>query len=147
MTKRDEVLDTAKKLMTGDRARAYGLDARGEFQKVAKLWSVVLGHEVSADQVLMCLIQLKITRAAKDSTRVDNWVDIAGYSALAAEVATGDKMFADIMEDLSNLAPVPVAIPEPVHATTSSVEIVMPPADIENDDDVVDDVKPGKRGR
>ena len=43
---REEILDTAGDLINGDRAKDYG-DAHKNFQDIAKLWSVILGTEVT----------------------------------------------------------------------------------------------------
>lgn len=141
MTKRNEVLDTAKKLISGERAKAYR-DAREGFRKIGKLWEQVLGVPVTADQVALCMIQIKIARATQDTSLVDNWVDIAGYAALGAEIATGSALFSEIMSDLDTAA---TSVPEPVPATSSI--IITLPQDQVDDEDVVDDARPtrGKR--
>ena len=50
------------------------------FQKLAKRWSLVLGVEVTARQVLLCLIDLKTERAT-GAPHPDTVIDIAGYAA------------------------------------------------------------------
>lgn len=75
----------------GPRQSEYG-HPRDNIGAVAKLWSIIIGHEVSARQVCKMMIALKLARdvtaEAKDESRAkeDNEVDIIGYTALMAEV-------------------------------------------------------------
>lgn len=87
MTTRDRTLTTARELINGDRARDYG-DARENFQRIADLWTPILGVPVTASDVALCLTQLKVARLVTSPGHVDSWVDAAGYIALGSEVAT-----------------------------------------------------------
>ena len=82
---RDKLLDTAKELVTGARAKDYG-DAYENHERVAKLWSIILDKEVSVSQVYQCLTALKLSRLIVTPTHQDSWVDIAGYASLGGEV-------------------------------------------------------------
>jgi hypothetical protein len=64
-------------LVTGDRQAAYGHPSRN-FQETADLWSVVLGIQVTPEQVALCMVQVKIARELHNSKR-DNLVDAIGY--------------------------------------------------------------------
>jgi hypothetical protein len=86
MSKRDETLDTAKALIGGDRARDYG-DATESFTRLGIIWGALLGTEVSAAQVAMCLAALKLSRLSQTPNHQDSWVDLAGYAALGSEVS------------------------------------------------------------
>ena len=86
LTTKAAVLESAIELITGDREADYG-EARKNFTDIAALWSVVLGVEVKAWQVAACMDQLKLARAIKAPTHRDSWVDKAGYTGLAAELA------------------------------------------------------------
>lgn len=88
--RRREVLDTAAELVDGQRAKDYG-DPTESFTRLALIWSGVLGQEVSAAQVVMCLAGLKLSRLTTTPTHPDSWVDLAGYAALGAEVAERTK--------------------------------------------------------
>ncbi len=68
-----------------DRRQTYG-DADELFERVALRWSQVLCARVTAQQVGLCLIDLKLARLAHDPGHVDSLVDIAGYAACLAEV-------------------------------------------------------------
>ena len=89
LTTKAAVLESAIELITGDREADYG-EARKNFTDIAALWSVVLGVEVRAWQVAACMDQLKLARAIKTPTHRDSWVDKAGYTGLAAELALNE---------------------------------------------------------
>ena len=81
---RVEILNTAAELISGDRAATYG-DATVSHQRIANLWSTYLGAPVSAVDVAACLILMKVSRS-KGAAHRDNWIDMAGYAALAGEM-------------------------------------------------------------
>ncbi len=84
--KREDALEAAELLICGDRQKAYG-DARENHQRIADVWAVILGHEVTAEQVVLCMAGLKLARLAHDVTHRDSAVDGIGYLALLAEMA------------------------------------------------------------
>jgi len=55
--------------------------------QVAKRWSFVLGTRVTAAQVALCLIDLKVARLTRDPAQLDSIVDVAGYAACLREVS------------------------------------------------------------
>ena len=78
MTPIDETIATeAVSLVTGDRQKAYGHPSKN-FEDIARLWSVVLGIEVTPAQVGMCMVQVKLAREVFVPKR-DNLVDAVGY--------------------------------------------------------------------
>ena len=83
--KRDKLLDEAKNLVNGPRAKDYG-DASENHERVAQLWSTILGQDVSVSQVYQCLMALKLARLIVSPTHTDSWVDIAGYASLGGEI-------------------------------------------------------------
>ncbi|ALG30719.1 hypothetical protein AOZ07_02905 [Glutamicibacter halophytocola] len=83
---RETVLTTAEQLINGDRAKDYG-DASENFQRIANLWEPILGVEVTATDVALCLTQLKVSRLITSPAHKDSWVDAAGYIALGGEIA------------------------------------------------------------
>ena len=85
----DEILDKAADLITASRDEMYG-DPRTNHQRIADLWSVILGVEVDADEVILCMIAVKMSRLIKTPEHEDSWVDIAGYAALGGEI-TGEQ--------------------------------------------------------
>ena len=56
------------------------------FERIAARWSQVLGCEVTAAQVALCLIDLKLARLVRDPSHLDSIVDVAGYAACLREV-------------------------------------------------------------
>jgi hypothetical protein len=85
---RDEIIDTAKGLISGDRHNTYG-DASDDFTRTGKMWEQVLGVEVSPEQVALCMLLVKVSRLTNTHTHRDSWVDVIGYAALGGEIADG----------------------------------------------------------
>jgi hypothetical protein len=69
-----------------DRRSTYG-QPRELFERVAIRWSQVLGVSVTARQVAVCLIDVKVARLTHDPRHLDSITDIAGYAAILAELA------------------------------------------------------------
>lgn len=84
--KRHEILDRAKELVNGAREREYA-PPKKNFQRIADLWSIVLGITVTPEQVALCMNQVKVTRLIESPKHGDSWIDIAGYAACGGEVA------------------------------------------------------------
>ena len=74
----ESVLLEANELVHGDRQDSYGhpLD---DFSKTAKMWEAILGHQVTAEHVALCMCAVKISRQVNKPKR-DNLVDLAGYA-------------------------------------------------------------------
>jgi hypothetical protein len=68
-----------------ERGTVYG-DAATSMAAVAARWSITLGRTVTPAQVVLCLIDLKLTRLAHNSTHQDSIADVVGYAALLSEV-------------------------------------------------------------
>ena len=81
-----DILEHAAGLVDGQRAADYG-DARDNFNNIAALWSIVLDIEITAEQVALCLAQLKIARLIHTPTHDDSWTDLAGYAGLGGGIA------------------------------------------------------------
>jgi len=78
------VCQEADQLVTGDRRADYGhpLD---DFSRIATMWSAILGVAVSAEQVGLCQIAVKLSRQCHRPKR-DNLVDICGYANCVQQV-------------------------------------------------------------
>ena len=68
-----------------DRREAYG-DPAVSMAAVARRWSITLGHTVTPAQVVLCMIDLKLTRLGHDPKHQDSILDVAGYAAVLHEV-------------------------------------------------------------
>jgi len=68
---------TEAETLVAERARTYGHPA-DNLDKIASLWGILLGMKITAQQVALCMIALKLSRETYHHKR-DNLVDIAGY--------------------------------------------------------------------
>lgn len=74
----ETICEEAQRLVYGDRGETYGhpLD---DFARTASMWAAILDAPVSAEQVALCMMALKISRQTYQPKR-DNVTDIAGYA-------------------------------------------------------------------
>lgn len=95
---RDEVLNAAKQCVCHDRNNQYG-SPEDNFQTIAYLWSNYLNAgsnlpsvviRLSARDVAVMMILLKVARIATGSGSQDNWIDLAGYAACGGEIEGKD---------------------------------------------------------
>ena len=68
-----------------ERGERYG-PPQPLFENAAKRWSLTLGVEVSAGQVITCLIDLKLARLNNNPGHQDSILDVAGYAAILNEI-------------------------------------------------------------
>jgi hypothetical protein len=73
----ETILEEAQRLVHGSRGEAYG-HPYDDFGKTAKIWSAILGIDVTPAQVALCMVGVKISREVNKPKR-DNLVDGAGY--------------------------------------------------------------------
>ncbi len=89
--KRSEVLKKAEQIVTGEREQQYG-QAEHNFAVIAELWNTYLiwkkDEGLTAKDVANMMILFKTGRATTGTGTEDTYVDIAGYAACAAEIAT-----------------------------------------------------------
>jgi hypothetical protein len=78
------ILREAERLVHGDRQGDYGHPAE-DFGRTAKIWSAILGVEIKAEQVGLCMIGVKLARETHRHKN-DNLVDLAGYAQTVAMV-------------------------------------------------------------
>lgn len=94
---REEVLNKARECVCGQREQDYG-SPEDSFGLIATFWSSYINKnfknnanidetEITADDVAVMLGLLKVARIASNPCHMDNWVDLAGYSACGAEIA------------------------------------------------------------
>ena len=82
--KREQILDKAKTLISGERAKDYG-DAYLTHKRIAELWSPILDKDITVEQVYACMIAVKLSRLIETPDHEDSWIDICGYAALGGE--------------------------------------------------------------
>ena len=85
MKDRQFFLKTAEELINGPRAKEYG-PARKNHERIAQIWSIILEQEITPEQVVACMVGLKLARLSEDMTKDASWVDIIGYAALGGEI-------------------------------------------------------------
>jgi hypothetical protein len=79
-----DIASFAADLVTGDRQDAYGhpLD---DFTRAGKIWEAILGVPVTAEQVALCMVGIKISRQT-NAPKLDNVIDGIGYFLTLAMV-------------------------------------------------------------
>lgn len=87
-TTRAEILDAAKKIVTGDRERQYG-SPEDNFDVIARFWTTYAGHSFTPVDVAVMMTLLKVARIKTGHYKIDSYVDACGYLACAAEIAEG----------------------------------------------------------
>lgn len=94
-TTRAEILDAAKKIVTGEREKQYGSPA-DNFAVIARFWEVYLnqrcvdamsGFVLNPDDVAMLMALMKVARIMTGTFKGDSYIDACGYLACAAEIA------------------------------------------------------------
>lgn len=89
---RDQILDTAKELINGQRANDYG-DAETNFLRVAQGWNIIADNayrthgRLSPKHVALMLDWLKTARLLETIDHKDSWIDKAGYTGLGGSFA------------------------------------------------------------
>ena len=88
---RDEILDTAKALISGQRAVDYG-DAKDNFDRIAAGWNIIvenLDGPITAKHVALMMDWVKTARLLETIDHADSRVDKCGYSALGGSFDAG----------------------------------------------------------
>jgi len=88
---RAETLDKAKQCVCGQREMEYG-SPEDNFKAIAKLWSAYKNVDFSANDVAMMMALLKIARIRTGTATEDSFVDLAGYAACGAEIASKNRI-------------------------------------------------------
>lgn len=83
---REEILNEAIRLTSTDRQKNYGKPLINH-QRIATIWSVILGAEITPSQVALCMAGVKIARLVETPDHEDSFIDAAAYIAIAGEIA------------------------------------------------------------
>jgi hypothetical protein len=86
MMTREEILNEAIRLTSTDRQKNYGKPLINH-QRIATIWSVILGAEITPSQVALCMAGVKIARLVETPDHEDSFIDAAAYIAIAGEIA------------------------------------------------------------
>lgn len=94
MNTRERVLKEALNCVNGEREKQYG-SPEDNFRRIADLWSTYLTSLFEDEKVVVdidpidvakMMILFKIARSNGDKDKLDNYVDMIGYGACAAEI-------------------------------------------------------------
>ena len=96
---REETLKAAIQAVLHDREDEYGA-IEDNFAVIAAMWAVYVkarcvggdaSVSIAPDDVAIMMCLLKIARITTGEVKADSYVDLAGYAACAAELATGGR--------------------------------------------------------
>lgn len=93
---RAEILEEAIRIVCREREGQYG-SPENNFSTIAAMWSAYLRARCEADQLALdgkdvaaMMALLKIARVASGKTKMDNWIDLAGYAACGGALDLAD---------------------------------------------------------
>ena len=81
-----EILRRAAELVSTDRAETHG-DMLENHDNIATLWSAFLGVDITAQQVALMMVLLKVARTKTGRLNLDDFIDMAGYAGVAGEIS------------------------------------------------------------
>ena len=94
-TLRGDILRTADKLTHGDRNAAYG-DPVDNYRHTASITNSILGTKLTAHEMALAMVAVKLARLAKNPGHKDSYIDAAAYLGIAYECAVArDDALAD----------------------------------------------------
>ena len=111
MNTRQKVLEEALKCVNGEREKQYG-NPEDNFRRIADLWSTYLTSlfedekivvDIDPIDVAKMMILFKIARSNGDKDKLDNYVDILGYGACAAEIFEKSEAINKVLEKKAEL--------------------------------------------
>ena len=97
MTNHKDVLASADAVLK-QRGEQYG-PADTMFDRISIVASVILNKPISAYDVSMIMVALKLARMQEDRTYDDNYVDAINYLAFAAQFASSEESIEVAVED------------------------------------------------
>ncbi len=91
MSKKENILELAKQLVSNDREGTHG-DAKKNHEQIAEFWNIYLDDKlkpmsaITSDDVATMMALLKVSRSQRGKKNVDDYVDAAAYMAIAGEL-------------------------------------------------------------
>lgn len=70
-----------------ERGAVYG-DMLVTHQRIADVWSGIIGAHVTAHDVALCMVGLKLVRASCAPGHMDSYLDAEGYTHIARTIAS-----------------------------------------------------------
>ena len=80
---KNELLDACK-VALNSRGQHYGKVLQNH-NRIAKIWSIILGSDITEEQVALMMVGLKVARLIETPDHQDSILDIAGYAAVMSE--------------------------------------------------------------
>tara|TARA_R110000787_G_scaffold88702_2_gene188169 strand:- start:4568 stop:4789 length:222 start_codon:yes stop_codon:yes gene_type:complete len=71
--------------LSGEREKEYG-NKKINHENIANLWSAYLRYDISAHDVAVLMLLLKVARTKSGHPTKDTYIDMVGYSAIAGEL-------------------------------------------------------------
>ena len=85
MSDNREQLFNEARILTQDRGRIYGSPYTNH-KRIADIWSGILDMPITAHQVVLCMVGLKIARLVETPTHHDSVADSVAYLAFYEDV-------------------------------------------------------------
>jgi hypothetical protein len=84
------IFEQAQKLVDGNRQNDYGTPQKN-WSDIAKVWSGILGFDVTAEKAALCMVGLKCVREAYKH-KEDNIIDAIGYLDITDRIVNSNKV-------------------------------------------------------
>lgn len=75
----EPITEEAYRITNRDRRDVYGHPLE-DFTRIGTMWAAIFGHDVTPEQVGLCMIAVKMGRLCHTQGHRDSLVDIAGYA-------------------------------------------------------------------
>jgi len=80
---KNQLLDACK-VALNSRGQHYGKVLENH-NRIAKIWSLIIGSDITEEQVALMMVGLKVARLIETPDHQDSILDIAGYAAVMSE--------------------------------------------------------------
>ena len=80
---KNQLLDACK-VALNSRGQHYGKVLENH-SRIAKIWSLIIGSDITEEQVALMMVGLKVARLIETPDHQDSILDIAGYAAVMSE--------------------------------------------------------------